>query len=198
MSDSPHPFNRPEFNLKKPRFRKRLFIIIAATIVLLATAGSILYFFRESLFGIKQSTTSSQQGQGGGIDEVALSKTTAAVSTYMAKGDTTAAVQVIDKAIQQTNSSAQKSALYHNKATVMAATDTPAAIKAAEQSVLANPNFENTAYLAELYERNGDKEKAIEYYGKTIVLFNQLPRAEENGAVDASLYQERIDRLRAQ
>lgn len=198
MIDSNHPFNRPEFTLKKHLPKKRL-IVIVGVVLLSAVVGGVLYFFRENLFNASQEATpdTSQQLRDD-VDETALSKAVASANTHVADGDTTKAVQVIDEAIEATNSPAQKAALYRNKATVIANKDTPAAIKAAEQSVALSPNFENTAYLAELYERNGDTEKAIEYYGKTIALFNQIKRAEQGGPVDASLYQMRIDRLRGQ
>lgn len=198
MNDSNHPFNRPEFTLRKS-WPKKALIIIASIVLLLAVASATVYIFREQLFGTKQvATPRTPQEQRGNVDEEALSKTTAVASTYVASGNTARAMAVFDDAIEKTDSPAQKSALYHTKATIIAGTDTPSAIKAAEQSVVFNPNFENTAYLAELYERNGDNEKAIEYYNKAIVLYNQLQQVESGGPVDASLYQERIDRLRAQ
>lgn len=195
MIDSNHPFNRPEFTLKKYWPKKRL-IIVACVVLVLAVAGGLVYFFREPLFNASQ--VDSPQQVSGDVDEAALSKAAASASTHVADGNTTKAVQVIDEAIKGTSSPAQKAALYLNKAMIVASKDTPAAIKAAEQSVALKPNFENTAYLAELYERNGDTEKAIEYYGKTIALLNQIKRAEEGGPIDASLYQKRIDRLRGQ
>jgi tetratricopeptide (TPR) repeat protein len=198
MSDLNHPFNRPEFAIKKSRPKKSL-IIIAAVILLLAIAGGVVYAFREQLFGAEDTTTfQTPLEQRGQVDEAALSNISAVASTYVASGNTVRAMAVFDEAIEKTDSPDQKSALYHTKATLIASTDTPAAIKAAEQSVILNPNFENTAYLAELYERNGDNEKAIEYYDKAIVLFNRLQQVESGGPIDASLYQERIDRLRGQ
>ena len=199
MSDSNHPFNRPEFTLKKPRIKKRLIVIVAAAVLLLIIAGVAAYIFREPLFGAdKGATPVTPLQERGNVDEVALNETVAAASTYVANGNTTIAMEVFDAAIEKTNSPAQKAALYHSKATVVASTDTPAAIKASEQSVALNPTFESTAYLAELYERNGNNEKAIEYYGKAIILYNQMEHSESGGPIDASLYQQRIDRLRGQ
>lgn len=198
MSDSNHPFDRAEFSLKKKRSKKPLVIIGILAAVLLLVGGGV-YFFKEQLLNTqpKEDLKTSQQ-QRGDVDEEALGKTTASAAAYMADGKTDTAVTVINDAIKGTNSSAQKSALYHNKATILSGVDASAAIKAAEESVALNPNFENTAYLAELYERNGDKEKAIEYYGKTIALYGQMPDREDGGSVSAGLYQDRIDRLRGQ
>lgn len=198
MIDLNHPFNRPEFTLKKGLPKKRMLIIFASGVLLLAVASGAVYAFREQIFGEQITTPRTSLEQRGDVDEVALSKTSAVASTYIASGNTARATAVIDEAIKKTDSPAQKSVLYHTKATLVASTDTPAAIKASEQSVALNPNFENTAYLAELYERNGDKQKAIEYYKKAIILYNQMEPVESGGPIDASLYQERIDRLRGE
>jgi len=194
MSDSNHPFNRPEFTLKKARPKKSLIIIVASLVLLLAVSGGAVYLLREHIFGAEQVSTSEALQP---VDKAALSETVAVATTYVANGDITTAVAVLDEAIEKTNSSAQKAALYRSKATVIANTDRSAAINAAEQSVVLDSNFENTAYLAQLYERNGDKEKAIEYYGKAITLYNQM-ESEEGGPISAEMYQIRIDSLRGQ
>jgi tetratricopeptide (TPR) repeat protein len=198
MIDLNHPFNRPEFTLKKG-LPKKWMVIIASIALLLTVAGGAVYAFHEQLFGSEEVVIPrTPLEQRGDVDEAALSNTSVVASTYIASGNIARAMEVIDEAIKKTDSPAQKSALYHTKATVIASTDTPAAIKAAEQSVTLNPNFENTAYLAELYERNGDNQKAIEYYNKAIVLYNQMEPIESGGPIDASLYQERIDRLKGE
>jgi tetratricopeptide (TPR) repeat protein len=198
MNDSNHPFDRPEFTLKKGWSKKRLGSIVIGLALILTVAGVAFYFFRQHSFNAQPLATPQTSQQRGDVDAVTLSDITAAANTHLASGNTDQAMAVFDEAIKKTNSPAQKSALYRTKAMVIASTNTPAAIKAAEQSATLNPDFEITAYLAELYERNGDKEKAIEYYGKAIVLYNRMENNEIGGPIDASLYQERIDRLRVQ
>lgn len=201
MSDTNHPFNRPEFTLQKKQSKKPLIIsIVIAIIFLLAVTAGAAYYYRDQLFGNKQvDSTKKTEAQRGNVDEKALAETTSAASVYIARGDPEAATQVIDDAIRKTNSTAHKSALYQNKAMLIAGTDTPSAIEAIEESVRLNETFENTAYLAELYEREGNKDKAIEYYEKAIELYGELENTEtDGGPTNVSLYQERVDRLRGQ
>jgi len=194
MSDPTHPFNRPEFTHKKAPVKKRRIIIVAGVVLLLvvAVAGGLTYAFRDKIF----SQAAVQDAPN--TAEVVLGKATASASAYMANGDTAAAAAVYDTAIKDSTSDDQQSALYLNKGLVFGTSDTPAAIKAVEQSVALNPTFENTSYLALLYERNGDKQKAIDAYEKTIVLYNKLDsKEEEGGPTHVSTYEANIARLKA-
>ena len=197
MSDSNQIFNTLKVSSKK-RPSKKVIIIIASTVVLLAAAGGAAYAFRSQLFGEQQTDTAKSPQGGGDIDEEALAKTNAAANTYAASGNTAGAAQVIDDAIERTSSSDQKAELFSSKASVLAGSDAPAAIKAAEQAVELNPNFVNTAFLAQLYEANGDKQKAIEYYQKTVDLSKKMSLNGEAATSSVSFYQVRLDRLRGQ
>lgn len=198
MNDSNQPLEAPIFSHKKGP-SKKVAVIIIAIVVLLGAAGAAAYIFRDQLFGEKKTEITSTDGsQREGVDEEAVNKTVAAANTYAINGDTASAAKVLDSAIEKTNSSPQKAVLYSSKAGILGGSDTAAAVKAAEQAVALNPDFANTSLLGQMYEANGNKEKAIEYYEKTIVLYNNMERKGETGSSDAGSYQIRIDRLRGQ
>jgi len=192
MSDPTHPFNRPEFTHKKAPVKKRRIIVIAGVVLLLVVAGGLTYAFRDKLFGGAAVQNTPETA------EVTLSKATTAANAHLSNGDTAAAATVYDTAIKDSTSDDQQSALYLNKGLIFGTSDTPAAIKAVEQSVALKPTFENTSYLALLYERNGDKQKAIDAYEETIVLYNKLDSTEEEGGpTHVSTYEANIARLKA-
>lgn len=182
---------------------KRKKITAIVIIVALVLVAINVYFFWPQIGSWFRGVTSQIQGSPAINPEAAeaekkeVQETMTVVDTYVGRGDTQNALNTLEGAIQRTNSSEQKANLYEKKGMVLAGSDVDGAIVALESSVEENPTDGNTAYLAELYERAGDYQKAAEYYTQAYELYGQLEAFEDGRQIDAEYYKQKAAQMEA-
>lgn len=150
---------------KKYSKRKKWLVILIAvfTLFILGAVSAWIYisFFKPS--STSTNTTNST------TDKVILDAQKLANT-----GKVGEAVSSYDNAIKATNDSAQKAILLENKATALFnSSKYDEALTAALASESSSENAVITQLIAQIYEKTGDKKKAIEYYQKTISLYDK-------------------------
>lgn len=180
------------------RFNGKKLALWVTIVVLVLGLGAAAYF----LWGSKYLGQFGQNGTDGTdsgrkLGSERIDTTIKATDTYIARGDTKAAVEVLDAAINRTDSKEEKASLYVKKAQVTAATDATGAVDAAKEATEVAPNFENLSYLAELYERQGDKVNALKYYQESLKYYDQIPYKEDGSQIDKSYYENKVKELQS-
>lgn len=110
------------------------------------------------------------------------------------QGDVDGALEAYDQAIHQQTDEKLKLELLTNKAMTALNNDRiDVAIEAAQRADDIQSDLASTSLLAQLYDRRGDKEKAIEYYKKALQLLDQ--ETADEGPSDKGLFERRIQQL---
>lgn len=116
-------------------------------------------------------------------------------------GNIEEAVATLDQAIEATKNTQQQAVLYVQKSSILASTNTNAALEAALASYELNRRYETADYIALLYEQEGNTQKALEYYREALRLYNETAFIQESefneprGVSDASYYEQKIEGL---
>ena len=154
----------PKLANKRSKHKKWLTILIAILVLfILGVASAWVYvkFFKPS--PASTNTTNST------TDKVILDAQKLANT-----GKVSEAVSSYDSAIKATSDSKQKAILLESKATALYNNSKyDEALTAALASESSNENAGITQLIAQIYEKTGDNKKAIEYYQKTISLYDK-------------------------
>lgn len=195
MSDLNHPFDRPEFTLRKRRSKKPLIIIVGA-IVLLAIAGGVAYYYLQ-VNGNKadqQSVPTSDEkikqalGVSGEIAEIAQTQ----------GGE--AAQAKIDEKIAQADTRKEQADLYTLKlSTILSSNDPNAATIGLQYAYKAEeifPTFGSALNVADLEYAAKNNTVALKYYE----LYMERSTDSNGESLDPAgkaFYERRIQELKA-
>lgn len=163
MSDSNHPFNRPEFTLQKKRSKKGLVIIISA-IALLAIAGGAAYYYLQV-----NSNKADQQSVPTSDEKI---KEALGISSEIAEIAQTqggeAAQAKIDEKIGQADTKKEQADLYALKlSTILSSNDPNAATIGLQYAYKAEeifPTFGSALNIADLEYAAKNNTVALKYY----------------------------------
>lgn len=143
--------------------RRRVFFALFFVVVICLVIAGILFF---GLIGKKTENIAATP-----LSEEAFSVALLDIQSSSRKVGVDSAVQVADEAVSKTNDNYQKTVLLIAKANIYY--DNQDYDKALEVAFDAESIEKNTmvyGFIAVVYERKGDNQKAIEYYQKTIDL----------------------------
>lgn len=164
MSDSNHPFNRPEFTLQKKRTKKSRIIIIASAILVLAIAGGVAYYYLQpKQNNANQKSVSDSEKT---VQEALSVSNEIAVIAQTQGGE--AAQSKIDEKISQADTKQKQAELYNLKiATLYSSNDPNAAVKALEYAYKIEeiyPNYGSALTIADLEYVAKNNTVALKYY----------------------------------
>ncbi len=171
--------------LRKRLSKRKKLIIGAVVVVLIVAVGFTAWYFYQKNKSISIPTPTIMS-----MDT--LNQTMSDAQALADNGDFSGAKAAYDIALTQTNDSFQKSMLLSSEATIyFNDSNYNQALVIALQAEAANENRTITDFIAQIYAAKGDKQKAIEYYQKTIKLVN-----DSNEPFDGTQhYQDMIDEL---
>ncbi len=150
----------------KLRFIQKNWIIIVTVTIIIAVGGAVNYW----LFVSNQTVTIPQNINTSDVTD-ATDQTDTNAEILANNGDITGAKTLYDDAINQTDDPIDKSSLLLSKATVsFNAGNYDDALLDTKQAEALDNNVVITGFIAQIYEKKGDKQKAIEYYQKAITL----------------------------
>ena len=180
---------KPVYSSKK-RFPHKKRWIIGAIIVVILVGGAVcawLFILRP-----KSSTPESSTEQITASAK-AVGQTVLEAMKQSNNGELDDAVVTYDNAVKATEDPLEKSILLKNKA-VLYVNDGKydEALTVAKESETLNQNADTAQFIALIYEKKGDKQKAIEYYQKAILL---VDKTQDLANSDIQYYQSRIEAL---
>lgn len=170
----------------KKRISTRKRWIIGITVLLLLVSGVVgVWFFLNS-----QKKPTSQQDQPLNQE---THKTISNAQVLASNGKVDAAKMAYDTAIKNTNDNSQKSILFSQKATLLFNKRLyDEALVAALQAESAQKDAAIESFIAQIYEKKGDKQQAIVYYQKAILLVDSSQAIADS---DIQYYKSVIHRL---
>lgn len=177
MSDNANQFG-PIQELKKKKPHKKLII----TVLVVLGLASLLYAYYQNNLSSRKNTI-AKEVSAIVVDAQKLSNT----------GKITDASAAYDSAINKTEDSVAKGNLLISKATIYLNNgeyDTALSIAKGAESISQNDVV--TSLIAQIYEKQGNKQKAIEYYKKTLTL---MDKTQPTYDFDTKFYQSEIDSL---
>lgn len=174
-------------------YKKKWFIILAILVVIVlgaATAAIIIYRQKSMLQTSNTNTAKTVQARAESING-----TIADAQQASRTGDAASANEVYDKAVTASSDDYQKSVLLIGKATLyFNSADYKNALEYAQQAEAYDKNVAVYDFIAQIYEKLGNKASAAEYYKKTIsVLDSSSPLYSQ----DLKYYQDNVKRLSA-
>jgi tetratricopeptide (TPR) repeat protein len=170
--------------------RKKIIIIIIAWVVLVAAcvAVGIWYVNRSPANPGNQDPDTVVPV----LDPSKFSGLAEKVQALEQKGDTEGAAAVYTEAATSTDNKVEKAYLYSSASSVYLNADKlDQSLESALDAYEAAPSEGSAALVADIYERLGDEQRAIEYYNKTIELIDP----EDPTTYGSEFYQSRIDEL---
>jgi tetratricopeptide (TPR) repeat protein len=171
--------------------RKKIIIIIIAWVVLVAACVAV------GIWYVNRSPSDSGNQDPDPVvpvlDTSKFSGLTEKVQALEKKGDTEGAAAIYTEAATSTDNKVEKAYLYSSASSVYLNADKlDKSLEAALDAYEAAPSEGSAALVADLYERLGDKQRAIEYYNKTIELIDP----DDPTTYGSDFYQSRIDELK--
>lgn len=179
-----------------PKKRKTI-VIIASVIVVLALGGTAGALYFTGFFTpkeIKKNDTTQDTSKQAPVSEK-VQKAVTQSSAQVAQGNTQAAVDTLDAAITSSGTNTEKADLYNQKAIILAQSDPTSAIDAAKKAAELQPNLMNISYLAELYDRAGNKPEALKYYKQSIELYDKSTFGENGPENDRAYYENKVKEM---
>ena len=196
MSDSNHPFNRPEFILQKKRSKKALIVIVGA-VVLLAIAGGAAYYYLQ-VNGNKADQQSVPTSDEKIKEALGISSEIAEIAQTQG-GE--AAQKKIDEKIGQADTKKEQADLYTLKlSTILSSNDPNAATIGLQYAYKAEeifPTFGSALNVADLEYAAKNNTVALKYYE----LYMERSVDSDGKSLDPSgktFYEGRIQELRRQ
>ena len=194
MSDTPHPFNRPEFKSQKRRPKKLLIVVVS--IVLLLIAGGAVYYYLQIKGGDVDQRSASTSDE---IIKEALGVSREIAEIAQTQGHE-AAQSKIDEKISQAETKEQQANLYTLKlSTVLASNDPNAATLALQYAYKAEelfPTFGSALNIADIEYAAKNNTVALKYYE----LYMERSIDSNGESLDPSgktFYEQRIQELKA-
>ncbi len=163
----------------KPKTKKRWLIVLIVVILIIAGAAAFWYLGGSKLF-IKSPVT----------DQSIVDK----ADQLTHNGKTDEALKLYDDAIKNAKDDTQKYNLLMGKATVYFNDGNYSqAMTYAKQAEAVKKNETISYFIAQIYEKEGDKTNAIKYYQKAIEFASKAEPSPSGG--QAGYYQEKIKAL---
>lgn len=194
MSDTPHPFNRPEFKSQKRR-PKKLLIVVVSIVLLLIAGGAVYYYLQIKGSDVDQRSASTSDE----IIKEALGVSREIAEIAQTQGHE-AAQSKIDEKISQAETKEQQANLYTLKlSTVLASNDPNAATLALQYAYKAEelfPTFGSALNIADIEYAAKNNTVALKYYE----LYMERSIDSNGESLDPSgktFYEQRIQELKA-
>lgn len=194
MSDTPHPFNRPEFKSQKRR-PKKLLIVVVSIVLLLIAGGAVYYYLQIKGSDVDQRPASTSDE----IIKEALGVSREIAEIAQTQGHE-AAQSKIDEKISQAETKEQQANLYTLKlSTVLASNDPNAATLALQYAYKAEelfPTFGSALNIADIEYAAKNNTVALKYYE----LYMERSIDSNGESLDPSgktFYEQRIQELKA-
>lgn len=193
MNDTNHPFDRPEFTLKKSRPKRSLIIVIA--IVLVVVAGGAAYYYLQVKGGNANQQPVSVSDE---IVKEALGVSREIAEIAQTQGGE-AAQNKIDEKIKQAETKKEQADLYTLKlSTALSSNDPNASAMALQYAYKAEeifPTFGSALNIADLEYAAKNNTVALKYYE----LYMERSTSSDGESLDPTgktFYERRIQELK--
>lgn len=177
---------KPVFTARKRFFRKRWFIIVAILVLLFFSGviGGWWYITNKKTSPATKLTEAMAEN---------VEKTLIDARKLDFAGSTDDAMALYDDAINKAENSYQKSILLTGKAaSYFDDGNIDGALTIALEADAANQNDTVSYFIAQIYEKKGDNQKAVEYYQKAILFIDKSSPVAD---ADVQYFQSKIDEL---